>query len=101
VEPVVRRVNVTFRDGLPLGTHGSFKHEGEWWIAVPVDKHTRIVTVTDRLIGALNIIRTQLTHWVTVHPEDAERVVMILTTIAQAEEIARQGTIDKVEAQTS
>jgi predicted type IV restriction endonuclease len=101
VEPVTKRVNVTFRDGLPLGTRGSFKYDGRSWIAVPLDKYQRITTVTDRLIGTLNIIRTQLTHWVTSHPEDAERVVMILMTIAQAEEIARQAAVDKTEARTS
>jgi len=92
---------VTFHDGLPLGTRGVFSYEGQRWIAVPLEKYQRITTVTDRLIGTLNIIRTQLTHWVSSHPEDAERVVMILTTIAQAEEIARQATVDKSEARTS
>lgn len=101
MEPVTKRVTVTFHDGLPLGTRGIFTHQGQRWIAIPMEKYTRIVTVTDRLIGALNTIRGQLTRWVSAHPQDAERVVMILTVVAHAEEAARQATVDKAEAQTS
>ena len=68
MESVVKRVNITFRDGLPLGTHGSFKYDGQSWIAIPLEKYTAIVTVTDRLIGHLNDIRGQLTRWVTARP---------------------------------
>lgn len=101
MEPVTKRIEVTFRDGLPLGTNGMFRYDGRKWIAQPFEKHIATLTVTDRLIGVLDNIREQMTQWVAAHPGDAERVVMLLNTIARADEIARQATIDKAEAQTS
>jgi hypothetical protein len=84
-ETVVKRLSITFDDGLPLGVHGSFSYEGERWIAVPLTKYTNILNVTDRAIGILNHTRDQLTRWVNAHPEDAERVVMILQTLSHAD----------------
>jgi hypothetical protein len=101
VEPVTKRINVTFRDGLPLGTRGSFTHGGQRWIAVPLEKYSAITAVTDRLLGIIGNIQGQMTRWVTAHPEDAERVVMILAAVARAEEAAQQAADDKTRARTS
>lgn len=99
-ETVVKKVSVSFNDGLPLGTHATFKHNGEMWTAFPSKKYAAITTVTDRLIGALANIRGQMTRWVSSHPEDAERVVMILQTIARANEFEQQAIQDKTKART-
>jgi hypothetical protein len=96
---VTKRVQITFDEGLPLGTHGSFVYEKRRWIAVPLDKWTETVTVTDRLLGVLARVRAQLTQWVGIHPVDAARTVMILQVLEAAEASAL--IHEKQRAQTS
>jgi hypothetical protein len=63
---------VTFATGLPLGRHAKFIHKGELWIALPASKHRNILAVTDRLLGVLSRIQTQMTHWLATKPDDAD-----------------------------
>lgn len=98
---VTRKLTVTFNDGLPLGTHASFKHESQHWIAFPLDKHQRILTVTDRLIGIMGRFQRELTNWLQQHPEDAGRVGMLLGLLARADATKRQAAVDKIKAQTA
>ena len=93
----IKRVQITFSDSLPLGTHGTFKHQGKHWIAVPADKWTRTVTVTDRLLGIVARGRGYLTQWISSRPEDAQRVLGVLEILAGAEELVHE----KQKAQTS
>lgn len=98
-ETVVKKMAITFDDGLPLGVRGTFKNDGEIWIAVPIKKYSATQAVSDRLLGALARVRGQMTRWVSSHPEDAERVVMILETLKEAAEAHEAALTDKIEAQ--
>ncbi len=100
-EYVTAQQKLTFKTGLPLGRHATFTHEGQRWIAVPQDKYRAIVTVTDRLLGAIDKIRGQATRWVSAHPEDAQRVLMLLRVIAHTDTIINESRSDKAKAQTA
>jgi hypothetical protein len=99
METTIKRLKVTFSDGLPLGTHASFTHEGERWIAVPLAKYNSVLAVTDRLIGVLGRVRGALTHVIGAFPSDAQQIGRILDilAIADTDGLAR----DKAKAQTS
>ena len=86
-EPVEKRLKVTFHDGLPMGSRGTFTYEGERYIAVPFDKYREILSVSDQLLAIVSLVRTRLTKWVGAHPDDAERVVFILQTLAAADTV--------------
>lgn len=92
---------LTFKTGLPLGYHATFTHQGQRWIAVPQSKYRDIVTVTDRLIGALDKIRGQATRWISAHPDDAARTMMLLAVIGHADQAAKDAATDKITAQTA
>lgn len=99
-EPVTKRVNVTFNTGLPLGTRGTFTHDGQRWIAIPHSKYQRIGAVMDRTIGALDWIRGDLTRWLASNPADTTRVAMILAVIARAHHNRDELAMDKAKAVT-
>lgn len=92
----VKRVQVTFDNSLPLGTRGTFIHDKQLWIAVPMSKWTDTVGVTDRLLGIVSRVRAQLTQWVGARPEDSARIVPVLQILAAAEALVHE----KIEAQT-
>lgn len=98
---VTHKLTVTFNDGLPLGTHASFKHGGEYWIAVPATKYQRIVGVTDRLIGIMGRFQRELTNWLQQQPEDARRVGLLLGLLARGEVARQQAAVDKTKARTA
>ena len=100
-EPVVKRLQVTFNVGLPLGTHASFKHDGEWWIAYPSAKYTRIVTCIDRMLGIYSMIRKDMLRWINNWPDDATRVLAILDRAQRAQLLALEIIDDKAKAATS
>jgi hypothetical protein len=95
-ETVSKRLAVTFNDGLPLGTHGSFTYKGERWIAVPLVKYNRILAATDRTLAALSKIRARVVKRVSTHPADAEWIVPALS-----ETDINKLVTEKIEAQTS
>jgi hypothetical protein len=95
-ETVRKRLVVTFDDGLPLGTHGVFTHEGQKWIAVPLPKYNAILAAADRMVSVLNRARTQLTRRVSSNPDSAVWIVPILQTLATDELVS-----EKIKAQTS
>lgn len=98
---VTHQRKVTFSTGLPLGTRATFTHEGQTWVALPLDKLRAERVVTDLLIGVLNQIRGQMTRWLAANPEDATRVGMLLQAIAHADAIATQASVDKSKARTA
>lgn len=101
-ETVTKKLTVTFNDGLPLGIHATFKHEGQHWVAFPAEKQTRITTVSDRLIGILSRLQNELTAWLSnTNPKDTERITRILGILALAEEYKQQSVRDKVQAATA
>jgi predicted type IV restriction endonuclease len=83
-EDVIKRLQVTFSIGLPLGTRATFNHDGELWIAVPAKKYQQIMV-----------------SWLASNPGDTDRISMLLDTIARAEAIRREATIDKARAVTA
>jgi hypothetical protein len=95
------RKAVEFSDGLPHGVHASFKHEGKLWHAVPTAKYLAIVGVTDRAIGAMARARTELSQWLSTHPADAERVMMILNVLTTLKEAETTAISEKVKVQTA
>lgn len=100
-EPIEKRVKVTFHTGLPLGTRGTFTHDGQRWIAVPADKYQRLTATIDRLLGVLGGIERHMTNWVAGHPHDTERVAMLLAGIARARQLSDEIARDKVKAATA
>jgi predicted type IV restriction endonuclease len=100
-EDVIKRLQVTFSIGLPLGTRATFNHDGELWIAVPAKKYQQITSVSDRLLGALSHIQKRMVSWLASNPGDTDRISMLLDTIARAEAIRREATIDKARAVTA
>ena len=95
----VKRVQVTFDNSLPLGTRGTFIHDKQLWIAVPMDKWTATVTVTDRLLGITGRARTALTQWMrgqVASSGDVARILGVLEILSTAEELVHE----KQKAQT-
>jgi len=95
-----KRREVTFDTGLPRGTCATFTHEGERWIAYPQSKMLAILTVNDRLLGVLGGIHADLIRWMNAHPEDAARVVRILTRVNRIQELYDELATEKVRAAT-
>ena len=101
-EAIIKSVKVTFHEGgLPGGTHAIFKVGKEYWVAWPNSKHVAALTVTDRLIGALQHIRSECIMWINLWPSDAARVARVLEIIQKADRCAELGALDKVQAQTA
>ena len=100
-EGTIKRIAVTFGTGLPLGTHAHFKHDGEHWIAFPASKNTRILGVIDKLIGIYSRIAQDMIDWLNSRPEDADRVMMLLTQITRAQKLREELIVEKAESQTS
>lgn len=100
MEPFTEKVAVTFHDGLPIGTRGTFTHNGQRWIALPHNKYVRIVSAIDRLIGALAGIQDDMLRMINDHPADAVRIASILGRIKRVRTLHRELATDKVKAQT-
>lgn len=100
-EDVTKRLCVTFSTGLPMGTHGRFKHDGKMWVAYPAGKYGQIMTVIDRLVGIHNRIATDMTRWINEWPEDAPKAARILEHVHRANQIHTEIVGEKTEAATS
>lgn len=92
---------VTFKTGLPNGTHATFKENDELWIAVPAKKWVAVQTVSDRLLGALWAIRSGCIYWINQWPTDAVRVTQVLEIIDRATNVYHENAMAKVKAHTS
>lgn len=91
---------LTFNDGLPLGIHATFTHEGERWIAVPVTKYRKISAAMDRMGGLFSHINKLMVLWVNSWPEDGAKVAQILEIAQHARAEGKAATMEKVEALT-
>lgn len=96
----VKRLQVTFAKSLPMGTRGTFAHEGELWIAYPASKNRRINAALDRLIGNHNRIRKEMIRWINTRPQDAELVVHALEIAKGVDEFVNEIMVEKAEAIT-
>ena len=79
---------VTFGTGLPRGACATFTHEGELWFAYPKDKIQGLAVVVDRLVGTVSRLREGLIDWINRHPEDANRVSLLLASVATTQQLA-------------
>lgn len=98
--PTTKRLQVTFRDWLPMGTSATFKHDGQLWIAYPSTKNTRILAGVDRMIGIYGRVTADMVRWINDWPDDAIRVTAILESIGRGQTLARELIIEKTEART-
>lgn len=83
-EPITKRKAVTFANGLPLGTHATFDHDGQKWIAYPARKDARIVAVMDRMLGILSRITEDALRSINAHPDNAQVAVLAASIVASA-----------------
>lgn len=100
MEPFTEKIAVTFHDGLPIGTRGTFTYGSERWIALPQKKYVRIVSVIDRLIGTQAAIYDDLIRLINAYPVTAPRVAGTISRIKKARATHRDLATDKVRAQT-
>ena len=91
---------LTFNDGLPMGIHATFTHEGEKWIAVPLVKYQKISAAMDRMGGLFSHINKLMVSWVNSWPEDGERVAQIMEIAQRARVEGRAVVMDKIQALT-
>lgn len=96
----VKRLQITFAKSLPMGTRGTFTHDGQLWIAYPAEKNRRINATLDRLIGSLARVRNECVRWINARPQDADLVVHALAISSRAQLIIDELTIEKAEAVT-
>lgn len=99
-EDVVKKLTVTFGTDLPHGTHGSFKHDGELWIAYPAKKAQRILAGIDRMIGEYNLVIEEMVRWIVAWPDDTERVNRVMKLIQRGRTVSQELTIEKTRART-
>ena len=91
---------LTFNDGLPLGAHAMFMHEGEKWIAHPFLKYQKITAVMDRILGLHSYTTKLMVSWVNSWPEDGEKVAKVMEVIQRAKADAKSVAMDKAVALT-
>lgn len=96
----VETLKVTFSQSLPMGTRGTFTHDGELWIAYPSKKNTRILSVIDRLLGVHEGITKEMIRWINARPQDAELVTKVLERVARAKQIHEELVTEKAKAAT-
>lgn len=101
MEDIVKKINVTFTRGLPFGDQGTFKHDGQSWTAYPTRKQSRILAVVDRLLGSQRALGRDMVAWLNTHPEDAERVLMLIERINDGAALYETLVVEKVDAITS
>lgn len=91
---------LTFNDGLPMGVHATFTHEGQKWIAVPLTKYQKIGAVLDRMGGLFSHINKLMVSWVNSWPEDGAKVAQIMEIAQRARAEGKAVTMERVEALT-
>lgn len=84
----IKTKKVTFSTGLPRGACATFTHEGQLWFAYPQDKIQALGVVTDRMLGTINRLRDGVIDWLNRHPEDANRIVLLLGGVATTQQLA-------------
>lgn len=91
---------LTFNDGLPLGIHATFTHEGQKWIAHPLPKYRKIAAAMDRILGLHSYTTKLLVSWVNSWPEDGERVAKVMEITQRARAEGKAAAMEKAEALT-
>lgn len=84
----IKTKKVTFGTGLPRGACATFTHEGQLWFAYPKDKIQGLAVVIDRMVGTIGRLREGLVDWINRHPEDANRVALLLGSVATTQQLA-------------
>lgn len=93
----IKTKKVTFSSGLPRGAAATFKHDGQLWFAWPQPKVQGLGVVMDRMVGTVSRLRDGLVDWLNRHPEDANRIVLLLGSVATTQQLA----LAKAEAWTA
>jgi isocitrate dehydrogenase len=96
----VKQKKVTFSSTLPMGTRGTFAHEGELWIAYPASKNQCIHAVIDKLIGIHKRIADDMVTWINVRPQDADLIARVLPRVTRARNTYQELITEKAEAWT-
>ena len=91
---------LTFNDGLPMGIHATFTHEGEKWVAIPAKKYRMISAAMDRVLGLHSYINKVMVMWVNQWPEDSEKVAKVMEVTQRARAEQRAVAMEKAEALT-
>lgn len=84
----IKTKKVTFDTSLPRGACATFTHEGQLWFAYPQDKIQGLGVVMDRMVGTIGLLRKGLIDWINRHPQDAERVARLLSSVATTQQLA-------------
>lgn len=98
---VVKQHKITFAKSLPMGTRGTFMHDGELWIAFPAWKNQRINAMLDRLIGLHRLTTKRMVSWINRRPQDAELVAEVLEITSGAQALYEELIHEKSEAVTA
>jgi hypothetical protein len=101
---VSKKLQVTFDDGLPMGTCARFKHDGEIWIAYPARKNARIQAVMDRLLGIYGAMTENIVRCINNYPEDPavlELATACLGSVDRARQLWWDLSVEKTRAVTS
>lgn len=100
-ETVVKDLKVTFNKSLPMGTRGTFTHDGELWISYPAKKNQQLFAINDRLIAIHRVIQDDMIKWLNDWPTDAMRVTAVLERVSRGLALHRELVHDKTEAAIS
>jgi hypothetical protein len=93
-----KRLEVQFSDSMPMGTHATFKHDGEMWICYPAKKSSLIWSVIDRLVGVHASIAKEMVRWINERPGDADLIARVLERTERARTLHSELMVEKREA---
>lgn len=100
MKEIKAKLEVTFSNGLPMGTRGVFEYNENVWIAYPAKKNQQIFAVTDRLLGIHKAIIKDSLAMINDHPGDADRINAIIERATRALELHAELIDLKTEART-
>lgn len=93
-----KKLTVTFANSRPMGTHATFKHDGEIWICYPSKKSSLIWSLIDRLVGVHAGIAKEMVRWINERPGDAELIARVLERTERARNLHSELMSEKLEA---
>ena len=98
---ITKNVKVTFAQSLPMGTRGTFTHDGELWIAYTAKKNQALFAITDRMLGILDRISDDMVRWINDWPGDALRVTGVMERVSRIRGEVEELTHEKTQARIS
>ena len=98
---VTKSVKVTFANGLPMGTRGTFTYEKELWIAYPAKKNQQLFSVTNRMLNIYDAITDDMIRWINERPGDTDLVLRVMERVGRAREFYNKLLMETIETRTS